>query len=265
MIEQGGQDFLPEEQAEPAGPAMPTDPSGLPHIDTSGTTAAADPYGMIAPGGMDPEDDLPAEVIQAYQEDLVGRAMLIMTDNRMQKGAPSSPADAFMNRMNIRGAGAPEAIGSSVATMMIAITTNAKSQDVQYPGEALLAGGFEIIQMAMDLAREGGIFPDLPTEDDPTYQDVTVPIFLEAAKAFGEHLIETGQVDQQEYADILQGQMEDEAALGELDDWDPMEMMGPDSFANLMNRGVGLAQQKTAAASQPPAEEMPVEQPPMEQ
>lgn len=237
------------------GQAMPVPPQGMPHLDSTGTTPAGDPYQMVAPGGVEPEDDLPDDVIQAYQEDLVGRAMLAMSDNRKQMNI-ASPADAFLARINIRGQSAPEAVGGAVGTLMIGLTQNAKRQGVEYPGESLIGAGIEVTQLAIDLAREAGIFPDLPTEDDEeAYEEATAATVLEATKAFGEYMIATGQVDQGQYNEILMQQMEDEAALGELDDWDPMEMMSPDAMRNLINRGVGLAQSK----AQPAEEEPPME------
>jgi len=246
-------EFLPEEeqglqeQLEPE--TQP--PQGLPHLDTSGTSLGGDPYNMVAPGAIPPEEDVRPDAVQAYQEDLVARAMMFMSDNRKAEGMQQTPADAVLARLNVRGSAAPEAIGGTTAEIIMMIKNNAKRQGVEYPSESLLGGGMEVAQLLMDLARDGGIFPDIPeNEDDPQYEDLATKALLEAVRVYGERMLQTGQVNQQEYSQMLTEMMEEEAALGELDDWDPSQLMNPEAMHNLINRGVGLAQQKAAAQQQ---------------
>lgn len=250
-------EFMPQEPGpEEMLPQPPKEqpPSGLPHLDTSGTSNPADPYSMVAPGGLEPEQDMPDDVVQAYQEDLVARAMAFMSDNRASEGSTTTPADAVLSRLNVRGENAPQSIGGTAAEIVYLITSNAKNQGVEYPSPSIMGGGAEIVQLLMDLARDGGVFPDIPQEEDEeAYDQVAQAALLEAAKAYGERMVATGQADQQEYAEMLEEMMEEEAALGELDDWDPNEMMNAEALQNLMNRGVGLAQQK----AKPPEGEQP--------
>lgn len=250
-------EFIPEDQPMPE-PAPEQPPMGLPHLDTSGTTAPSDPYGMVAPGAVPPEDDHPPEIIQAAQEDLVGRVMAFISDDRKQQKMEVSPANAVLNRLNLKGTSAPESIGATAAEIIMMITDTAKRQEFEYPTLAVLGGGAETVQLLMDVARDSGIFPDIPeSEDDPAYLDLAEKATLEAAKTYGERMMATGRIDQQEYAEILNSLMEEEAALGELDDWDPSEMMNADAFRNLMNRGVGLAQQKSGSQEQGPPPQAP--------
>ena len=252
-------EFLPQEGEDLAEEIQPQEqpPQGLPHLDTSGTSVQGDPYSLVAPGGLDPEEDVPDDVVQAYQEDFVARAMMFMSDNRQQDGMSSTPADAVMNRLNLKGARAPEAIGSTAAEIVMMIKNNAKQQGVEYPTPAIMGAGMEIVQLLMDLSRDGGVFPDIPeNEDDPGYEEIATTALLEATKTYGERMLQTGQVNQEEYSKMLGEMMEEEAALGELDDWDPSQMMGPEAMNNLINRGVGLAQQKAAKQQPPPEQEV---------
>jgi len=252
------EEFLPGPEME--GEPVDVQPAGIPDLDPTGTSYQGDPFSMIAPGAADPESEVTADVIQAYQEDLLTRAIEFVTDERASKGSPS-PADSIMQALNVRGKPVPENIGAAAAEVIMLLTSNAKRQGVEYPSESVLGSGVELVQILMDIARDGGVAPDIPQdEDDPAYQQMAEAAALEATKAYGERMVATGQVSQEEFAQQLQEMMEDEAATGELDDWDPMESMTPDAMKNLINRGVGLAQQFTAEQFQQPAEP-PAQQP----
>lgn len=221
----------------PQGPAEGP-PKGMPMMDTGGNPS--DPFSMVAPGAIDPDEDVPDDVAQAYHEDLVGRVMMAISDNRVTEGRDSSPADAVLQRINVRGTAAPEAIGGTAAELILGITQNAKRQGVEYPGTALLGAGIETVELLMDVAREAGVFPDMPTEEDgETYDEMALLSTLEAAKYYGERMMATGQVDPAEYHKMLTDMMEDEAIEGELDDWNPMDMMNAENFESLLSRGMG--------------------------
>lgn len=239
-----GQLEMPEEVA--------AEPSGLPELDTSGTSVNGDPYSMVAPGGPDPDEEIPEDVINAYYEDLVSRVMLWASDNEVPKGRASSPADTIIDRLNLRGAAAPEAIGGTAAEMILTITQNAKRQGVEYPTQSILNAGIDAVETLIDLSREAGIFPDIPEDhDDPGFEQVLLTASLEATKAYGERLLATGQIDQAEYKEILNEKMEEEAALGELDDWDPSQMVSGEGMQHLAKlsrqQGMRMGQQKPGA------------------
>lgn len=257
----GGGQPAPEEGAPLEMPEeVSTEPRGLPELDTSGTSEAGDPYSMVAPGGPDPEDEIPEDVIEAYAEDLTSRVMLWASDNEVPKGRDKSPADTIINRLNLRGADAPKAIGGTASEMMLTITQNAKRQGVEYPVESVLSAGVETVQILMDLAREGGVFPDIPEDpEDPMYEQTLLTSSLEATKAYGERLLATGQIDQAEYKQLLEERMEEEAALGELDDWDPSQMVSGQGMQHLMQ----LSKQGGRGGPPAPEGEQPMEgQPP---
>jgi len=222
-----------------------------------------DPNQMFAPGFTEeatPEDH------ETAVEDLVTRSVLAMTDNQTQQGMNDSPADSFLKTINTRGMSAPEAVGKSVGTLFIAITQNAKRQGVEYPGMALLEAGSLVTEMALALAKQAGIFPDLPIpsemmslEDEGEYTDelldsdfveeeggnmddpyvkLVFQTMAEAAKHLGEYLLSTGQVDPAEYKEFLVQRMEEEAASGELEDFDIEGMIGPEKMNEMIRQGV---------------------------
>lgn len=246
MDEMHDEGFMPEEER---GSELP--PRGLPDPTSPRVGAAQDPFSIRAPGAPEPSEDVPEDMIIAYQEDLVARSLQMISDTN-DKGA-GAPADAILRRMNVKGMEAPAAIGGTAAQVVTTITNMAKRQGVEYPGMSVLLGGIEVVEALVDLSKSAGIFPQIPEkEEDPeTHEQMVLTASLEAAKAYGEHMMRTGQVNQKEFAEALDQAMEEEAMNGELDDWDPGQMMTPQAMRDLMHRGVtGAGQNK---GPQPPS------------
>ena len=63
---------------------------------------------------------------------------------------------------------------------------------------------------------------------------------LEASKAFGEYMLETGQVNPQQAQQDYMEQMEREGTSGGLDDWN-MQEMDPNALQSAMAQKEGFA------------------------
>ncbi len=202
---------------------------------TAGPKAVQPVSGAIGP--VDETAVSPEE--QEQYEDFVSRAIHFVNDTRVPQKGARSPADAVLERMNQRGLTVPEALGGTTADVVFMIHNNAKRQGVEYEADVLWHGADEIMSQLLDLGRASGVFPKLPPENSEEEQKLLGAAKAEAAKAFGEKLIATGQAPQAEAQAFMQEQMQREADSGELDDWDPLSSVSPDALTQALKRAQG--------------------------
>jgi len=228
-------------KAEAAAQQQPVATEDWLNATTAGPKAVQPVTGNLGP--VDETAVSPEE--QEQYEDFVSRALHFINDTRTPAGGKGikAPADAILERMNQRDLTVPEAIGGTCADVAFMIHNNAKRQGVEYEADVLWHGADEIMSQLLDLGRAAGIFPKLPPENSEDEAKLLGAAKAEAAKAFGEKLIATGQNPQAEAQSYMQEQMQREADTGELDEWDPLSEVSPDALTKAIQRAKGGGQE----------------------
>ena len=201
---------------EAAAPVAPPIPAGIPQGAGMGATQP-DPLNT-------PEEQATPEEQQDYEE-LFLKVMGAVNDVREGKGG-ESPADAVIKMLSVKGKEAHVAIGQTGGMILTQMIDMAKRQGKQYDDRIVQEVGMDLAVELADIARMSGAIENLPPEDSDEFEQLVENAVLEGTKFYGEHLIRTGQADQQGNMNALQGQMQREADAGELDEWG-MEELDP--------------------------------------
>ena len=213
-VEQGG-DFLPVQGA----------PQGAGHH-------------MAGPNPLEaPEQQATPEEQNAYN-DLFARAIAAVNDSRAPPNGKSMAAEV-KRQLATKGKEAYVSLGETAALVLSQLVETAKRQGVEYPGWILEEVGVDLILELSRIARDTGVIANLPEEDTPEFEKLMELSALQAAKWYGEHLLRTGQADQQGARAILDEQMQREFDSGELDDW-AMEEMDPQMRSALADQAGGF-------------------------
>lgn len=101
---------------------------------------------------------------QLQYDDLVGRVLQIMTDQRepAAETKAKSPAEHFINMMNRDQVPMEQAIGQAVSSLMEMVYANGKRQGYEYDPEVLMAGADELARAGFLIAKHSGVMKDPP-------------------------------------------------------------------------------------------------------
>lgn len=220
--EPSASEFLPaagkaQMAQEAAAPVAPPIPAGIPQGAGMGATQ---------PNPLSGEDDPASPEEQQEYEELFLKVMGAVNDIRENKKGGESPADAVIKMLSVKGKEAHVAIGQTGGMIMTQMIDMARRQGKQYDDRIVQEVGMDLAVELADIARISGAIENLPPENSDAFEELIEQAVLEGTKFYGEHLIRTGQADQQGNMNALQGQMQREADAGELDDWG-MEELDP--------------------------------------
>lgn len=178
---------------------------------------------------------------QAQYDDFVDRAILLISDPRRPEDGSPSPSEATLKMMNNPSLSVGQALGLATAETVALIHNAAKRQGMEYSADVLFHGADELISALYVLGTEARIFPNAPkptlggegeTDDDGesitgayNFSDEAMEIMaeakFEAARVFGEKMMETGQISEEMNAEAQQfwkAQIEREMNSGEVGD-----------------------------------------------
>jgi hypothetical protein len=170
---------------------------------------------------QDAPDEPASEEEQAQYQDLFLRAMAAINDIRKppKGGTGKSLADQTIQSLADKNAEPQEAIGRTAANLMINMITMAKRQQVEYSPDVVREVGMDMVGELYMIAGKSGAIKNLPEEESDEGEAILHHAVIEATKVYGEHMISTGQTDQQAHMKELQHQMQREGDAGELEDW----------------------------------------------
>jgi len=235
-------EFLKEDE----GPELTDQEStGNPIEDISG-----EGYGKVASNPLTEADEQASPEEQEQYEDGFKRVMAMIHDVR-EPNDKKSMADTIIKAISTSTMPAYKTIGGTAAMIMRLFHNNAKRQNVDYSGDVLREIGMNVVVELTDVARETGAIKGLPEVDGPKEEEFTRLAVLEAAKGFGQYMLDTGQADTKTAQKDYKEQMEREGESGALDDWD-MQGMEPDALDNAVAQHEGIVQEPQAPGGMPP-------------
>lgn len=224
-------DLLDVNAAPPLDPAMQEPPvEGMENIKGEG-------MGKVMPNPLEEADEMASPEEQAEYKDAFKRVMGMVHDTN-ERGGEKSIADGVIKTLSNSDLPAHKTIGKTAGNLMRLFHEHAKRNKKEWSGDVLREVGMDLITELIDIARVTGAQKNLPEDGTQEEQDFFQQAVLEAAKGFGQYMLETGQADVDGEQKAYKEQMEREATSGALDDWNMQEMMDPQQMEE------GVAQQR---------------------
>ena len=219
----------PPLDAAPQQAPEPPAPDGMDAIRGEG-------MGNVVPNPLEEPDEPASPEEQAEYKEVFKRVMGMVHDTS-ENGGKKSIADGIIKTLSNTEIPAHKAIGKTAGNLMRNFHELSKRNKKEWSGDVLREVGMDLVTELMDVAQVTGAQKNLPDEESQEGQDFYQQAVLEAAKVFGDYMLETGQADVQGEQAAYKEQMEREATSGALDDWN-MQDMDPAQME------AGIAQQK---------------------
>lgn len=221
---QGQQQGQPPQQGQqpqqrPSGAPMEFVGEGIFKEEPTGEPQGAG-IGVVDENPFEADEEQATPEEQAAYEQLFLKAMNIVHSTKPIEGKDQPPtAEAIVRQLTNPNIKPEAAIGGTAATILSQLIDREKRNNVEYPPDIIKEVGIDLVYELYEIADVSGAIKNLPAEDTPEYDKLIELCALEATKAYGQHLMDTGQTDQRAHMAELQDEMQREAESGELDDW----------------------------------------------
>jgi hypothetical protein len=211
------EDFLDVNEAPPIDPMEAGTPvEGMDNITGDGLAS-------VMPNPLEEPDEQASPEEQAEYREAFKRVMGMVHDTSENDGKESI-ADGVIKTLSNTDIPAHKVIGKTGGNLMRLFHELGKRNKKEWSGDVLREVGMDLVTELIDIARVTGAQKEIPEDDTPEGEAFYQQAVLEAAKEFGNYMLNTGQADVEGTQEGYKEQMRREASSGALDDWNMQEM-----------------------------------------